>query len=100
MTRRNAIVLTLILLCGLVLVGTTFAQTSANFRLIKSVQANAGNPMASASYTLHSTLGQSSAATARSTGYDLRAGYWGAPNREAAPAYRLFLPVICKDASL
>jgi len=99
MNKEKAIILAAALFCCLVLVSTAFAQVSANYHLTRGTQANAGGSMNSAGYVMRSTLGQSSAiGNAQSANYGLHAGYWGAPMHGVAPAHRLFLPVISKNA--
>jgi hypothetical protein len=86
----------LAVLGALILAGGVLAQSSASFRLERTVIAGGGGRSTSASYQLEGTLGQSIASppASFSGSYGLWSGFWPGLYRISQPLHRLFhLPI-------
>lgn len=64
------------LLCVALVAGAALAGSSPNYAIDWDVSARGGNEMASASYAIKSTTGQTAIGPAVSTNYEMGAGYW------------------------
>lgn len=74
---RKIVFVVLVLLLGILLLTTTVAaQTSTGFDLSWSALAGGGGETASATFALHSTLGQWAAGPTDSDSYAVNNGYW------------------------
>jgi hypothetical protein len=76
MSKRNAFVLSTVLLCGLLVAGVAWAMFSASYAINWDVIGGGGGPMNSPSHALNGTVGQAAIGTSSSTSYELGAGYW------------------------
>jgi len=74
MTKQTIVIVLVWLLC-LLAAGGASAQSSANYALNWSAIGSGGGEIASASYTMQSTVGQTAIGIA-SDGYTIEAGYW------------------------
>lgn len=91
--------LTLALLCGLLVVGLgIWARVSASHTVNWDIIGGGGEPIRSASFTVSSTVGQTTIGPSSNPSYRLGAGYWyvlAAP--VPAPVYKAFLPINLKN---
>ena len=94
MNKVKIVVLMVVLLCGLVLVSTSSAMSSAQYGIDWRVVGAGGSPMRSATYGLGGTAGQPAAGHSHSAGYLLCAGYWCG----AVEAHRIYLPLVLRNA--
>ena len=82
------------LLVALLLAGIAGAQTSTDYSLSWYVLAGGGGKPASASYAMHSTIGQSLVDFSDSASFGVQSGYW-----QNWPDYAVYLPLIVKSGS-
>ncbi len=90
------IIILLIVLGALLLTGVAVAQSSASFRLERSVIGGGGGRSASASYRIEGTIGQgiTQPSGAGSPTYRVWSGFWPGLYRIELPLHRLIhLPI-------
>jgi len=75
----------------LLVVSIASAQSSPSYSLAWYALAGGGGRVASASYAMHSTVGQAVVGLSGSTSYRVLSGYW-----QNWPDYRIFLPLILR----
>ena len=92
MSKVKIAVLMVALLCGLVLVSTSSAMSSAQYGIGWHVVGAGGSPMRSATYGLGGTAGQPAVGHSHSASGKLCAGYWCG----AVEAYRIYLPLVLR----
>ena len=99
--KAPAVAVLLVLLAGLLLAGSSQAQTSPGYDLRWHVLAGGGANMASTAHHVRSTLGQLSIGPGASPGHALGAGYWyGMRSGGLQPlGQRVYLPLVRKDAA-
>ena len=96
MNRRKITLLTTILLCGLLLVGSALAMSSTNYRLdcFTPLTSGGGGAAESANNAVNLTVGQTAIDASSSANYGVGLGFWhGAVEAE----YRIYLPLIVRE---
>ncbi|MFL7795092.1 MAG: hypothetical protein AB8I69_23335 [Anaerolineae bacterium] len=89
--KAKIVILTGVLL--LVLVSTSSAGSSTQYAVEWDVVSAGGTPMASSTYELVGTVGQSAPGGSSSAGYVLCAGYWCG----IVADYTIYLPLVLSD---
>jgi membrane-associated PAP2 superfamily phosphatase len=89
--KAKIVILTGVLL--LVLVSTSSAGSSTQYAVEWDVVSAGGTPMASSTYGLMGTVGQSAPGGSSSAGYVLCAGYWCG----IVADYTIYLPLVLSD---
>ena len=98
MRRKSSILaLGLLLLAVLTIGGAALAQTSSNYDLEWHVIGGGGQPVSSAHYVVHSTIGQGSASLFYLTGdhHILGAGFWAMSG--VGHPYTTYLPLVMRN---
>ncbi len=94
MKARKALIVTLVLVAGLLVVGVAYAQTGGGYDLTWWTVDGGGGTASGGGYTLMGTAGQPDAAPAISGGgYTLYSGFW--PGAEAE--YKIYLPLVLRN---
>lgn len=96
MNRYRIVLLGVCLLIGLLLGIQVMADTLADFDLHWHVIASGGEPVSSASYEMHHTIGQPVRGAAQGNGFLVGSGYWPGVVRAvpSLPGTSVYLPVI------
>ncbi|MGC9396544.1 MAG: hypothetical protein ACP5J4_17000 [Anaerolineae bacterium] len=95
MTRKQMLLAFVLLLAALSVSGAALAQTSPNFDLEWHVVAGGGQPVSSANYVVHSTIGQAlGASSLSSANFRLSGGFWPVSGGRYATIY---LPLVLKN---
>jgi hypothetical protein len=93
--KRKLTLLLTAFLC-ILLTGQVAAMSSANYRLDWFTPlTGSGGAASSANYALHVTVGQTTAGTSSSTGYEGCLGYWCGTEG----GFRIYLPLTLKSPS-
>ena len=98
--RSEAVFRSILLLAALaVLAGVAWAQAPEQHDLSWHVVGAGGQDSASAAHQVHGTLGQLAIgpAAASAGGHQVGSGYWVGVGR-AAPVWRVYLPLVLKNA--
>ena len=89
--KKKAILVSLILVCGLVLAGSALAADG--FAIPRSVIGGGGQQSTGGGYILNGTVGEPIASDlSLEAAHGLRSGYWW-PSRE----YAVYLPLVVRD---
>ena len=92
--KNKAKIVTLTVVLLLVLASTSSAGSSTQYAVEWDVVSAGGTPMASSTYGLMGTVGQSAQGSSSSTSYVLCAGYWCGIIAD----YTIYLPLVLSDS--
>jgi hypothetical protein len=101
MNKWKVVTLTIVLLCGLLLVlsiaeglvGAVLAMESDNYAINWDVIGSGGEPSTSASFALNGTIGQGVVGSSSGDSYGLCGGYWCG----GEIAYNIYLPLVLRN---
>jgi len=85
-----------VLLAGLALATTVWAQTSPNYDLSWHVVAGGGLKSSSSAHVVQGTVGQFAIGSGAST-HTLGAGYWYGIPRATGVGYDVYLPIVLRN---
>ncbi len=94
MNKWKMIALTIVLLCGLLLVGAVMAMESDNYAINWDVVGSGGETSTSTSFALAGTIGQGVVGSQSSASYGLCSGYWCS----GEAAYSIYLPLVLRGS--